>query len=89
MLVLEKLWEMLPAVMLKDQWRFRVRIRRLQGYESGEGRQREYERLLKNMEASAKLRQERLEQFQGFHTLRNSPSLHTGRALFPPFGRTR
>ena len=62
MLVLEKLWEMLPAVMLKDQWRFRVRIRRLQGYESGKGRQREYERLLKNMEASAKLRQERLEQ---------------------------
>ncbi len=62
MFALEKLWEMLPAVMLKDQWRFRVRIRRLQGYESGEDRQREYARLLKNMEASAKLRQERLEQ---------------------------
>ena len=61
MAVLEKLWEMLPTVMLKDRWHFRIRLQRLQGLDSGKGWQQEYERLLKNMDASAKLRQERFQ----------------------------
>ena len=61
MVALEKLWETFPAVMLKDQARFRIRLQRLQGLKSGKGWQREYERLLKNMDASAMLRQERFQ----------------------------